>query len=314
MNHQRINKINLFITGATGFIGQNLVEYLKEKPEFTLFCPSHKELELLETEKVAQFIKNNKIDIIVNLANVGGSRKTAYDQGQTDIVYQNLRIFFNLARCLGQVKLMINIGSGAEYDRRHWQRGMGEDYFDVHVPEDAYGFSKYVCAKYTQQSSKIISLRLFGVFGKHEDYTIKFISNAILKKLFGLPIVIYQNVYFDYLYIDDLVKIIELFIRRRPKGKIYNVATGQRVSLLGLARQINRLPGKPTKIIIENPGLNTEYTANNTKLMAQFPDFAFTPLEKSLEDLYRWYRQGLDLIDPKTLIADRYHRYAKIKR
>jgi len=191
---------------------------------------------------------------------------------------------------------------------------MREDYFDTYVPEDAYGFSKYVCAKYVQQSSKIVNLRLFGVFGKHEDYTIKFISNAILKKLFGLPIVIYQNTYFDYLYIDDLVKIIELFIRRQPKDKIYNVANGQRVSLLTLARKINRLPGKPTEIIIENPGLNAEYTADNAKLMAQFPDFTFTPLDQALEELYRWYQKKLDRIDKETLVADKYRQYAKIKR
>lgn len=304
----------MLISGGSGFIGQNLVEYFKTKPGFCLFYPSHKQLDLLDTARVAEFIKKNQINVVINLTFIGGTRKTVYDEGQTDVVYKNLRTFFNLTRCLDQVKLMINTGSGAEYDRPHWKRQMAESYFDTYVPEDSYGFSKYVCSKYIQKSSKIINLCLFAVFGKYEDYTIKFISNAILKKLLGLPIVIYQNVYFDFLYIDDLVRIIERFICYQAKEKVYNVATGERVSLLTIARKINRLPGKPVKIIVENPGLNREYTADNTRLMTQFPDFIFTPLDEALEELYRWYNNRLDRIDQKTLIADKYHKYAKIKR
>ena len=313
MNPKRRSKLNIFVTGARGFIGRNLVEYLDNNPNYLLFYPYHQELELLETDKMAAFIKKNKIEIIINLASVGGTRKTGYDKGKTDVVTQNLRIFFNLVRCLDQVKLMIHAGSGAEYSRPHYQTQMSEDYFDTYVPEDAYGFSKYVCSKYIQNSKKIIGLRFFGVFGKYEDYTIKFISNAIAKKLLGLPIVIYQNVYFDYLYIDDLVRIIEWFMNQKSKHKVYNVATGKRVSLLTIARKINQLPGKPTKIIVNTPGLNREYTVDNTRLLKELTEFKFTSLNKALKELYDWYQSRLDKLDENALMVDKYRKHAQLK-
>ncbi len=64
-----------------------------------------------------------------------------------------------------------------------------------------------------------MELRLFGVFGPHEDYAIRFISNAICKALFGLPITLRQNRTFSYLFIDDLGPIVERFLtapRRIP--------------------------------------------------------------------------------------------------
>ena len=54
-----------------------------------------------------------------------------------------------------------------------------------------------------------MELRLFGVFGRHEDYAIRFISNAICKTLFDLPITLRQNRTFSYLYVDDLGPIVE---------------------------------------------------------------------------------------------------------
>ena len=95
------------------------------------------------------------------------------------------------------------------------------------MPRDAYGFSKYICAKYIERSEKIVNLRLFGVFGAYEDYTVRFISNACCRALKGLPIVLRQDVTFDYLYVKDLAKITRWFIENNARHKAYNVCTGR---------------------------------------------------------------------------------------
>ena len=301
----------ILITGAEGFIGRNLSEYLKGFYE--IFATNHHDLELLNTDRVRDFIEDNKIDIIVHSASIGGTRKTAYDSGLTDVVSKNLRIFFNLVRNLNLNRKMIFFGSGAEYSMCHYKPRMKEDYFDKHIPEDSYGFSKYLCSKYIINSERIYNLRLFGVFGKYEDYRYKFISNAIIKNLFGLPITINQNAYFDYLYIQDLLKIVEHFINNRPKDKCYNVVTGEPVDLITIANKINQIADKQSKVIVKNKGLNTEYTADNSKILEEIGKFKFTQLVESLKELYAWHKVNLDKVDRAEIKKDPYLRYCRKK-
>ena len=261
-------KKTVLVTGSSGFIGKNIAEYLSEAGDkYRVLSPLHRELELSDSAAVKEYFKRNKVDVVIHCANKGGSRKTNYDTGKTDVVKNNLNMFFNLASCFGSSSRMIFLGSGAEYAREHYKPRMDEDYFDTYVPSDDYGFSKYVCSKYIEKSENIINLRLFGVFGKYEDFMYRFISNVIVKNLFGLPIVINQNVFFDYLYVNDLNKIISHFIEAKAKFKFYNAVRGESIDLISIAKLINQIADKPSEITVKHPGLNTEYSADNSRLV-----------------------------------------------
>ncbi|MCG2711060.1 MAG: NAD(P)-dependent oxidoreductase, partial [Candidatus Omnitrophica bacterium] len=273
------------------------------------------DLELLDPAKVEEYVISHKIDVIVHSANRGGSRKEGYNSIGSDVFYKNVRMFFNLARCLKHVKKMIHLGTGAEFDRRNYTPKMREDYFDAFVPEDDYGFSKYVCNKFVMETEKpIVNLRLFGNFGKYEDYEFRFISNAIVKNLLGIPITIRQNVYFEFLYINDLVRIIEYFINNDAKHKVYNIVTGKPVDLISIANMINEIAEKPTELIINNPGLNNEYTADNTRLMEELKDFSFTPIEKAIRQLYEWYHENLNSLNIHSVKEDKYINVCRVKK
>lgn len=82
-----------------------------------------------------------------------------------------------------------------------------------------------------EKSSNIYDLRIFGIFGKYEDYAIRFISNAICKTLFDLPITVKQDRNFDYIFVEDLMTVLEFFIEARPKYKAYNITPASSVSL-----------------------------------------------------------------------------------
>jgi nucleoside-diphosphate-sugar epimerase len=307
-------KLSVFISGARGFIGKNLVEFLRDfhGNKYEIYYPYHNELELLDSDQVAQYLENNNIDVIIHCANLGGTRKTNYDLGKTDIVSKNLRMFFNLARCVEKserIRQMIHLGSGAEYDREHYIPRMPEDYFDRFVPKDDYGYSKYVCSKYIEHTPKIINLRMFGVFGKYEDYEYRFISNAIIKNLLGMPIVINQNVFFDYMYIDDMVKLIELFIGKKTNDKFYNAVTGKTIDLLTIADTINKISKNPSEIIIKNPGLNTEYSGDNSRLLRSLGSFNFTSIEDSIRKLYQYYKENFENLNKESVIKDEYINY-----
>lgn len=302
-------KKNILITGGSGFIGKNLVEYLS--PKFNIFAPSHEQLELLDETAVFNFISSNKIQIVIHCANVGGGRDTA---GTKDIVYKNCRMFFSLTRNLSYLERIIHLGSGAEYGKSRSLILVSEDEFDKIIPLDGYGFAKYTCSKFIENSSKIICLRLFSVFGKYENCYFKFISNSIVKNLLKIPINIGQNVYFDFLYIDDLLKIIDYFISNKTRYKMYNVASGKRIDLVTIARLVNQIGKGESKIIVENPNLNLEYTANINRLQKEIPNFKFTPFKSALMLIYKWYLQNIHLIDKEKIIKDPYLKYITINK
>lgn len=288
--------MNILITGSSGYIGRNLTEQLSSK--YNLYTPSHKELDLLNEILVLEYFKNHKIDTVINTAVVGGSRTGEYAR---NMFYDNLRMFFNIARCKNHFKKMIHLGSGAEYDKRPPIKKVKEEDFDKRVPADDYGYYKYLCSKYIENAEGIVSLRIFGLFGKYEDYRYRFISNAICRNLLGLPITINRDVYFDYVYINDFVRIVDYFISRNVGYNSYNIGTGKPINLIAIAKKINKIAEKRSDIIIKYPGFNKEYTCNNTRLINELGNFQFTNFDVTLKNLYNWYKQNKKKIDKKSL-------------
>ena len=296
---------NILITGSTGFIGRNLKEQLGEK--YNLFTPSHSELELTNSESVKNYFENHHIDVVIHCATAGSGFKRGRMGGevqQPEIVKQNLQMFFNIVNNL-QDKKLINFGSGAEYDKRFDIKMIKETDFEKHLPNEDYGFSKYVTAKYIENSNKnIIHLRFFAIYGKYEDYESKFISNAICRNLLGLPIIINQNVKFDYLFIDDAVKIIDYFVQNEVSEKIYNIGSGKSIELLALAQKINKIIGKQSEIIVKKEGLNKEYSCDVTKLLEEIGDFKFTEIDEGIKKLYDYYKKEIDNLDMTGIISE----------
>ncbi len=299
----------VFITGGNGFIGRNLQEHLLSQKSYELFVPSHAELDLLDTKAVSRYIEANKIDIVFHGANIGGSRKYAC-QG---VLEKNLRMFFNIERCKDSVERIIVCGSGAEYDKRIPLVMVKEEQFGISIPADEYGFSKYIISSIAEESKNIVSLRMFGVFGKYEDYEFRFISNAIVKNLMRMPITIQQNVFFDFLYIDDCVKLIELFMKHKPKHHTYNLATGTRIDLITLANKVNQFSDFKSEITVVNPGLNIEYSASNSRLVQDLGNLRYTPLDKSIPALFDYYRSILLKIDAEKIRNDQYSVKCAVK-
>ena len=279
-------KKTILITGSTGCIGLNLIEQL-DRNKYNLLTPKHKELDLLKDSAVSKYFKKNKIDVVVNCALVGGSRNEEYVNNMVSV---NLKMFFNIVRNKKYFKKMIHIGSGAEYDKSRPLIKIKEEEFDKMIPKDDYGFYKYVCSKYMESTNDIICLRIFGLYGKYEDYKLKFVSESICKNILGLPIIINKNVYFDYVYMNDFIKIIEYFINNSAKYKFYNVGKGKKINILTIAKSVNKIADKKSEIIVKNKGLNNEYTCDNSRLMKEIKNFKFTDFDQSLKEFYLWYK------------------------
>jgi len=293
--------MRILITGGSGFIGKNLCEQLK--PYYDILAPARKDLDLLDEDMVQRFFAQNDIDVVIHCAIKPGHRNAADTEA---LLYNNTRMFMNVARNKHRFGRMIHLGSGLEYDIRYYIPKMTEDYFDKHVPLDEAGFSKYLCAKYIESSSEdIVNLRLFGVFGKYEDYAIRFISNAICKTLFNLPVTIKQNRKFDYIYINDFIPILRYFIENKPKYRTYNVTPYSSIELYTLAQKVLRISGKDLPIKIAQEGMGAEYSGDNSRLRSEIESLEFTDMDDAISELYDWYKSNIHLIDRQKLLFDK---------
>lgn len=279
-----MNTTTIFLTGGGSFIGRNILEKLSTK--YKIFAPSHKELDLLDSNSVDSFFKGHRMDVVIHAAYIGGSKKPYVP----DAVEKNLRMFFNIVRNYIHFKKMIHLGSGAEYDKSRPLVKIKEENFGDRIPIDQYGFSKYLCSLYASNLKKVVVLRLFAIFGKYEDMDTRFISHAIYCALFNLPITIRKNVFFDYLYVDDFIRILEYFIDSESKEKSYNIGRGESVDLLNIANLINKISKNNSKIIIKKKGIDNEYTCDNSRLKREIHNLQFTRFEESIRELYSWYK------------------------
>jgi len=290
--------MKILITGGNGFIAKNLFEQLNI--EQTVLSLNRKDLDLLDSSKVFDYIKSNQFDVIIHTATYDAAPKHS-TKDPSKVLENNLKMFFNISRCKDDFGKMIYFGSGAEFGRENWIPKMKEDYFDQHVPVDQYGFSKYIMTKYAQLSSNMYNLRLFGVFGKYEDWRVRFISNACCRAVLNLPIRINQNVFFDHLYIDDLIKIVNWFINNKTQKNVYNVCTDNVNDFKTLAEKIIKISGKRLDINIKTEGLGREYSGDNSLLLKELKDFEFISIDESIEALYDWYESNKHIIEKDKL-------------
>ncbi|MCL2334936.1 MAG: NAD-dependent epimerase/dehydratase family protein [Endomicrobia bacterium] len=291
----------ILLTGGNGFIGKNILESpLAQKYEIT--APRSFELNLTDTENVDEFFKNKNFDVVLHSAVKPGHRNA---KDRSDLFYSNVRMFQNLERHKDKFGKFINLGSGAIYDVSADIKDAKESDIFKKIPADEHGFCKYTIAKLIEKSDTFIDLNIFGIFGKHEDFQIRFISNAICKTLLDLPITLRQNRKFSYLYIDDLMPILEFFIENDARHKSYNAVPDMKIDLAELAEKIKTFGGKNQDILIASPGYGLEYTGSNARLKNEMPNLKFTDIDKSIKTLFGYYQDNISLLDRNLFLEDK---------
>jgi UDP-glucose 4-epimerase len=291
--------MKILLTGGSGFIGKNLTEYLADC--YSICAPTSSELNLLDEEAVRDYLRSGSFDAVVHTATSRSNRRTG---APPELLDHNCRMFFNLARNQSLFGKMLHFGSGAEYSRLGLPAQVTESYFDTRVPRDPYGFSKYICSKYAENIDNIFVLRLFGVFGKYEDWDVRFISNACARVVKGLPIVIRQNVKFDYLYVSELADLVAWFLDHDPRHRAYNVCRGRAHTLRELAQMVSAASGLSPQVVTSNQAMAPEYSADNTRMMDEIGPFRFREMSDCVSELYQWYQTHADRIDVGRLKFD----------
>lgn len=273
---------SILLTGSGGFIGKNLKQYLKNK--YKLLTPRSYELDLTNKKDVEDYFLNNSIDFVIHCGSTGGARGIK-DKDTT--IEDNLAMVDNILKYKKENVRVILFGSGAMYDKSRSLHKVKEEDIGAYIPSDLYGKSKMMIAQKIKNREDVLCLNIFACYGYGEKEN-RFPSYAINQAIKGEDIIINQNVIFDYLFVEDMQKIIEYFIENKPKTNIINITPTKSISLLEIANIVKEISNKNIEIKILNSEMNNEYTGDNKILLEEYCDLIFTSTKNGLEKLYKY--------------------------
>lgn len=278
--------MNVLVTGSNGFIGSNIIRLLNNK--FNFFNGTRDSINLFSTESIKNYIRENKIDTVIHCAVEGGSRLKT---DSSEVFYKNILMYENLMKFRDQYKLFINLASGAEFDRRYDINEKQEEEINNSVPIDFYGLSKNLISKLSKNNKNNINLRIFGCFYYNELHT-RFIRNNITNYINKNPITIHQDKYMDFFYIEDLIQVIEYFLKNSTKNQIdMNMSYLKKYKLSHIANIINSLGNHTVDVLIQEKSEGSNYTGNGTKLSNL--NLNLKGLEIGIEEIYDKYKHNI---------------------
>lgn len=254
--------MKILITGGNGNIAKMIKKNLSN--EYEIVAPSRSDLNVLNLKEVETFLNGDVYDILIHTA-ISGGRRTKEDSGS--VTHNNLLMLENILHFSEKFKMIINLDSGAIYDRSTDILNRKEDDLFT-VPTDHYGFSKYLIYKRSLQYENIYNLRIFNIFHPNEECD-RFIKSCFLSLKRNLPITIFEDKYFDFVYEDDFIKILKYYIdnfaNQDKLDKTINVCYEEKYKLSDVAKIIMNVDD-PSRIIVLDDKMQKNYSGNWEKL------------------------------------------------
>jgi nucleoside-diphosphate-sugar epimerase len=240
----------ILITGSDGYIARNLA---KNFSGYDLTLVNRSKLNLLDSKSVKNFFKYRYFDAVIHTATSGGSRLKADD---SDVFYENCFMHQNILDNTSSYAKLISFGSGAELDRRY-DIDSAVDYKKA-FPIDPYGMSKNFIAKSGFLYPNFYNIRIFNVFNE-DELSSRMIKANIINYLNKQPILIHQDKWMDFFYMNDLCEVVKFVINEDVDEKIINCSYKEKYKLSDIAKIINNLSDYNVEVIIEKDKFGLNY-------------------------------------------------------
>ena len=185
-----VNKI--LLTGSTGMVGRCIL-FNKKSNRYKFLTPNRKELNLLNYNKVFQYIKKNKPDLIIHAAGiVGGIHKNLKEPKK--FLIENIEMGKNviISSQLNKIKKFINLSSSCVYSPKSKGPLLENQVLDgkFEPTNEAYAYAKVfnsLLCNYINKENKnynyktLIPCNLFGEYDSFDPQKSHLVASIIFK-------------------------------------------------------------------------------------------------------------------------------------
>lgn len=296
----------MYVAGHRGMVGSALVRRLEQAGYGNVLTRSRAELDLLNQAATENFLRQEKPDFVfVAAAKVGGIQ--ANNSLRADFLYQNLIIEANLIHgaWLAGIKRLCFLGSSCIYPR-DCPQPIREDYLltgPLEQTNEPYAVAKIagikLCESYNRQyGTQYFSVMPTNLYGPNDNYDLSssHVLPALIRKAHEAKqrgdseFVVWGSgtPRREFLYVDDLADACVFLMDRGVVEGMYNVGTGEDVTIRELAETVMAVTGFAGRIVFDagKPD-GTPRKLLDVSRMDGLGWRAQTPLRDGIERAYR---------------------------
>jgi dTDP-glucose 4,6-dehydratase len=310
---------NIMITGGSGFIGTNLVNYLNKK-NYKIFnidklsyCSTPENFKIIKKKnyffykinisnlkKINFILKKKNIGTIVHLASeshVDRSIDSPFSFIKKNILstasfYENINTL--IKKKIISMPNIIHVSTDEVFGSLKKKDAHEKMSFSPNSPYAASKAStEHIARSFIKTfGMKISVIRLCNNYGPYQ-FTEKFIPTCILSAIKNIPIPIYgngQNIR-EWMHVDDSCKAIELIIKNFKSDVDYNIGSSIKISNINIAKIILKIMKKKIDLsyVSDRPAHDKRYSLNSKKFRKKFNWKPALNIEKGIEDTINWY-------------------------
>lgn len=301
--------MNILVTGASGFLGQHLIPFLKLKGH-TIKSITSKEFDLRDCRSLYK-IEDTNFDCIYHLAAWTQAGDFCYLHGGEQWII-NQQINTNILawwkdKC-PQAK-MIAMGTSASYAT---ENDLVETKYLDGLPIDkfyAYAMTKRMLLAGLQSLHKqfgmnylyVIPSTLYGpgyhLDGRQMHFIFDLIKKILLGKLHNNPVVLWGDGYQlrELVFVNDFVNNL-YNLNEKCSNEIYNIGSGEDYSIRQFADMICEIVGyDASKISYDsNQYVGAKSKILNIQKLKTEIDISATPIKEGIEKTVAWMKENLN--------------------
>jgi GDP-L-fucose synthase len=304
----------VLITGGNGFVGQRVLEKLREKRIESVSISRRDGVDFRNFDQTKTLFLKEKFSGIINCAAFVGGIQFGYEK-PGEIYYNNILMSTYLMEAARQsgVKRFVNPISNCSYPGHLENDFREEQWWDgpLHESVLVYGFVRKASwvqswAYYKQYCFETVNIILPNMYGPGDHFDEKrshalgaLIMKFVKAKIGHLPTVTIWGSgepIREWLYVDDGAEALVRALEIEPTIQPVNVGVGKGISILELARLIKEIVRYEGEIVFDKskPDGAPYKTMNNQRMIEVFQWKPTTNLREGIKKTVEWYVSKLE--------------------